>query len=146
MANAAGIRPVMAQIGELAEGVEQLKTDVKAIDLKSGMMRTFEAAECAALKGKLERAKGCLEAARDAKEMDEAGWQSERAARILNDVAVVLALESAEFRRELIGFRSRRRYDADLARYDRSVERAHETFLTVANLVTAVVTRIPKLG
>ncbi|MCE9583986.1 MAG: hypothetical protein K8T20_15995 [Planctomycetes bacterium] len=53
---------------------------------------------------------------------------------------------AAGIRPELIGFRSRRRYDADLARYDRSVERAHETFLTVANLVAAVVTRFLKHG
>lgn len=145
MANAA-VKPLLAQIGELREGIEGLKADVKAIDAKSGMMRTFEAGEAAALKGKLARAEGCLAAARDAKKADEAAWQAERAARMLNDVAVTLALEAAEFRREMIAFRARRREEADLARYERSVERAHQTFLTLANLLGSIVAAIPKIG
>jgi hypothetical protein len=140
----ADLRGLLAQIGELGEGIDGLKADVKGIDLKSGMLRTFEAAEAASLRGKLARALACLEASRDAKAADESSWQAERAARILNDVAASLAIEAAEFRAELIAFRSRRRYETDLARYDRSVERAHEKFLSVGGLLASIVAAIPK--
>ena len=146
MPNAAAIKPVLVQIAELRAGIDELKSDVKAVDLKSGILRTFEAGEAAALKGKLERAAACLEAARDAKDADEGGYQADRAARIINDVAVSLALEAAEFRAEMIRFRSRRRYEAELAQYEREAERAHGKFVAVASLLASVVAAIPKLG
>lgn len=145
MGNAAGVAGLVAQIGELREGLESLKEDVKGIDPRSGMMRTFEAGEAAALKGKLARAEERLAASRKSKDAEEAAWQAERAARVLNDVAATLALEAAEFRAEMIAFRSRLRREAELARYERSVERAHEGFLAVAKILGGIVAAVAKI-
>ena len=142
----ANVKGLLAQISELGDGIDGLKADVKSIDLKTGMLRTFEAGEAASLRGKLERARDCIEASRDAKSADESAWQAERAARFLNDVTASLALEAAEFRAELIAYRARRRYETELARYDRSVERAHEKFISVAGLLASIVAAIPKFA